>query len=41
VDDVLYDMSTQAYLVQVSVSVRDGRKVIGVITFGIEVDKLD
>ncbi len=39
VDDVKFDNSTQAYLVQVSVPVKDGDKVIGAITFGINVDK--
>ncbi|NWF91503.1 MAG: cache domain-containing protein [Syntrophaceae bacterium] len=39
VDDVKFDDSTQAYLVQVSVPVKDGNKVIGAITFGINVDK--
>jgi hypothetical protein len=39
VDDVKFDNSTQAYLVQVSVPVKDGGKAIGAITFGISVDK--
>ena len=39
VDEVKFDNSTQAYLVQVSVPVKDGDKVIGAITFGINVDK--
>jgi len=39
VDDVKFDNSTQAYLAQVSVPVKDGDKVIGAITFGINVDK--
>jgi hypothetical protein len=39
VDEVKFDNSTQAYLVQVSVPVKDGNKVIGAITFGINVDK--
>jgi hypothetical protein len=39
IDDVKFDNSTQAYLVQVSVPVKDGDKVIGAITFGINVDK--
>jgi hypothetical protein len=38
-DEVKFDNSTQAYLVQVSVPVKDGEKVIGAITFGINVDK--
>ncbi len=37
---VKFDDSTQAYLVQVSVPVKDGDKVIGAITIGIDVDKL-
>lgn len=39
IDDVKFDNSTQAYLVQVSVPVKDGDKVIGAITVGINVDK--
>jgi hypothetical protein len=39
VDEVKFDNSTQAYLVQVSVPVKDGDKVIGAITLGINVDK--
>lgn len=41
VDDVEFDESTQAYLVQVSVPVKDEGKVIGAITIGIDVDKVD
>ena len=41
VDEVKFDDSTQAYLVQVSVAVKDGDKVIGAITFGIDVDKIE
>jgi hypothetical protein len=40
VDEVEFDDSAQAYLVQVSVPVKDGDKVIGAITFGIDVDKI-
>lgn len=40
VDDVKFDDSTQAYQVQVSVPVKDGGKVIGAITFGINVDNI-
>jgi hypothetical protein len=40
VDQVKFDDSTQAYLVQVSVPVMDGDKAIGTITFGIDVDKV-
>jgi len=41
VDEVEFDDSTQAYLVQVSVPVKDGDSVIGAITFGIDVDKVE
>ena len=41
VDEVEFDDSTQAYLVQVSVPIKDGDKVIGAITFGIDVDKIE
>jgi hypothetical protein len=37
--DVGFDKSTQAYLVQVSVPVKDAGKVIGAVTIGINVDK--
>jgi sensor histidine kinase regulating citrate/malate metabolism len=37
---VKFDDSTQAYLVQVSVPVKDADKVIGAITVGIDVEKL-
>jgi len=40
VDDVEFDDSSQAYLVQVSVPVMDEGKAIGAITFGIDVDKV-
>lgn len=40
VDDVEFDDSSQAYLVQVSVPVIDGDKIIGAITFGIDVDQI-
>jgi len=40
IDEVEFDDSTQAYLVQASVPVKDGGKVIGAITFGIDVDKI-
>jgi len=40
VDDVEFDDSSQAYLVQISVPVIDNGKVIGAITFGIDVDKI-
>jgi hypothetical protein len=32
-------LATEAYLVQVSVPVKDGDKVIGAIPFGINIDK--
>jgi hypothetical protein len=41
VDEVEFDDSTQAYLVQVSVPVKDGETVIGAITFGVDVDKVE
>jgi len=41
VDEVEFDDSTQTYLVQVSVPVKDGDKVIGAITFGLDVDKVE
>jgi hypothetical protein len=41
VDEVEFDESAQAYLSQVSVPVKDGDNVIGAITFGIDVDKLE
>ena len=41
VDEVEFDDSTQAYTVQVSVPVKDGDTVIGAITFGIDVDKIE
>jgi hypothetical protein len=40
VDDVEFDDSAQTYVTQVSVPVVDGDKVIGAITFGVDVDKL-
>lgn len=41
VDEVKFDESAQASLVQVSVPVKDGDKVIGVITIGIDVAKIE
>lgn len=41
IDEVEFDDSAQAYLVQVSVPVKDGGDVIGAITFGIDVDKVE
>jgi hypothetical protein len=40
VDEVEFDDSTQAYLCQVSVPVKDGDKVIGAITVGVDVDQI-
>jgi len=40
ISDVEFDESTQAYLVQVSVPVKDGDTVIGAITFGVDIDKI-
>ncbi|MCP4694001.1 MAG: hypothetical protein GY859_38560 [Desulfobacterales bacterium] len=41
IDEVEFDDSAQAYLVQVSVPVKDGGAVIGAITVGIDVDKIE
>lgn len=41
IGDVEFDESTQTYSVQVSVPVKDGDKVIGAITFGIDVDSIE
>ena len=41
IGDGEFDDSTQAYLVQVSVPVKDNGKVIGAITFGVDVDKIE
>ena len=38
---VKFDDSTQAYLVQVSVPVKDGNNVIGAMTIGVDVDKME
>ena len=38
---VAFDESTQAYLVQISVPVKDGDNVIGAITFGIDIEEID
>jgi len=40
ISDVEFDDSTQVYVVQVSVPVKDGEQVIGAITFGVNLDKL-
>lgn len=41
IDEVQFDESTQAHLVQVSVPVMDDDKAIGAITFGIDVEKVE
>jgi len=41
VDEVEFDESSQAYLVQVSVPVMEGGKAVGAITFGIDVDRVE
>jgi len=41
ISDVSFDDSTQSYLTQVSVPVMDGDTAIGVIVFGINIDKID
>jgi hypothetical protein len=41
VDDVEFDDSAQTYVAQVSVPVVDGDKVIGAITFGVDIDQLN
>ncbi len=41
ISNVKFDDSTQAYLVQVSVPVLDGAKVIGAITIGVDVDSIE
>jgi hypothetical protein len=40
IDNVKFDDSSQAYVSQVSVPVKDGGKVIGAITIGIDVEKV-
>jgi hypothetical protein len=40
VDEVEFDDSAQAYLVQVSVPVKDGNNTIGAVTIGIDVDQI-
>jgi len=41
ISDVEFDDSTQVYLVQVSVPVKDGSSVIGAVTIGIDVDQIE
>ena len=38
---VKFDDSTQSYLVQVSVPVKDGDQAIGAITIGVDLDALE
>ena len=40
ISDVKFDDSTQAYTVQVSFPVKDGGKVIGAVTVGVNVEKV-
>jgi len=40
ISDVNFDTSTQVYMVQVSFPVRDENKIIGAITIGVDVDKI-
>lgn len=40
VSDVKFDDSSQAYVVQVSLPVKDGSKVIGAVTVGVNVEKV-
>ena len=40
ISDVKFDESSQVYLVQVSIPVKDGDKAIGAMTVGVDVDKL-
>ena len=41
ISDVNFDDSTQAYLVHVSVPISDGKNIIGVKTFGVDVNKIE
>jgi hypothetical protein len=41
IGDVKFDDSTQAYLVQISFPVKDGGKVIGAVTVGVNVEKVN
>lgn len=40
IGDVKFDDSTQAYLVQISFPVKDGGKVIGAVTVGVNIEKV-
>ena len=41
ISEVAFDSSSQAYLVQVSLPIKEGDKAIGAITFGINLDKFE
>jgi hypothetical protein len=41
IGDIKFDESTQAYLVQISVAVLDGKKVIGAMTIGVDIDRIE
>ncbi|HVE85449.1 MAG TPA: PDC sensor domain-containing protein [Myxococcales bacterium] len=41
VDDPQFDESAQSYCIQVSVPVKDGGRVVGAITVGFDLDRLD
>ena len=40
IDEVEFDLSCMAFLIQISVPVMDGDKAIGAITFGIDADRI-
>lgn len=41
ISEVKFDQSSQSYLIQISVPVKDDEKVIGAITFGIDIDMVE
>lgn len=41
IDDIEFDDSAQAYLVQISIPVKDNGKTIGAITIGLDIDKME
>jgi hypothetical protein len=41
IDEVEFDDSVQSYCVQISFPVRDGGKVIGAITIGVDIDRFE
>lgn len=41
IGEIQFDDSSQAYLVKVSVPVKDGEKTIGVMTLGVNLDKIE